>query len=185
MKQARISKTAGKWSFMVPPDSMFRPEIGVGFAGHLWPLDSAGQWREPVDCLQRHSVDPALAWERIQFGPFELDIGGYRLTRAGKAVRLERIPMELLILIARARGQLVSREAIIQRLWGEAAFVDTENGINPAVRKIRRALGEDARSPEYIETVVGKGYRFHARPGFSNPLPTDRIEPPRLMLAVL
>ncbi|MGH8337069.1 MAG: winged helix-turn-helix domain-containing protein, partial [Gammaproteobacteria bacterium] len=126
-----------------------------------------------------------LSWERIQFGPFELDIGGYRLTRAGKSVRLERIPMDLLILVAQARGQLVSRDEIIQRLCGKAAYVDTENGINTAVRKIRRALGEDAESPEYLETVVGKGYRFrYAEPPSANPVRADPLDP-RIMLAVL
>lgn len=124
--------------------------------------------------------------DRIQFGPFELDIGGYRLTRAGKPVRLERIPMDLLILVAQAEGHLVSRDEIIQRLWGKAAYVDTENGINTAVRKIRRALSEDPQGPEYIETVVGKGYRFHrGGPGPAGPMPADRSAPLRIMLAVL
>jgi TolB-like protein/Flp pilus assembly protein TadD len=127
-----------------------------------------------------------LASGRIQFGPFELDIGAYRLTRAGEPIRLERIPMDLLILVARAGGQLVSREEIVRRLWGGAAHVDTENGINTAVRKIRRALGEDPQNPEYVETVVGRGYRFRhsasepVKPGFA-----DQRAPPRLMLAVL
>lgn len=123
---------------------------------------------------------------RIRFGPFELDIGGYRLTRTGKPVRLERIPMELLILVAEADGRLVSRDEIIQRLWGKAVCVDTENGINTAMRKIRRALGEDTQSPEYIETVVGKGYRFcYTGPGPANPLSADSLERRRIMLAVL
>jgi TolB-like protein/Tfp pilus assembly protein PilF len=130
-----------------------------------------------------------LSGERIQFGPFELDIGGYRLTRAGKPVRLERMPMDLLILVARAHGRLVSRDEIIQHLWGKAAYVDTENGINTAVRKIRRALGEDADSPEYFETVVGKGYRFRSvaarGSGAANPVTAGPYEPPRIMLAVL
>lgn len=131
-------------------------------------------------------MDRSLPQERIQFGPFELDIGGYRLTRGGKPVRLERIPMDLLILVVRADGRLVAREEIIQRLWGEAACVDTENGINTAVRKIRRALGDDAESPEYIETVVGKGYRFrHAGHRSADAAPADRPQAPRIMLAVL
>ena len=93
--------------------------------------------------------------------------------------------MDLLILVAQARGQLVSRDEIIQRLWGKAAYVDTENGINTAVRKIRRALGEDAESPEYLETVVGKGYRFrYAEPPSANPVRADQLDP-RIMLAVL
>jgi TolB-like protein/DNA-binding winged helix-turn-helix (wHTH) protein len=131
-------------------------------------------------------VERCLPEERIQFGPYELDLGGYRLTHAGKPVRLERIPMDLLILLARARGQLVTREEIIRRLWRNAAYVDTENGINTAVRKIRRALGDDAQSPEYIETVVGKGYRLRTgEPGPAIPAPADHMEPPRIMLAVL
>src|SRR5579872_4824463 len=89
------------------------------------------------------NADHSVSLDRIKFGPFELDIGGYRLTRAGKAVRLERIPMDLLILVAQARGQLVSRDEIVQRLFVEAETADTENGINTAVRKIRRALSED------------------------------------------
>lgn len=131
------------------------------------------------------SVD-RVPGERIQFGPFELDIGAFKLTRAGNPVRLERIPMDLLILVARARGQLVSRDEIIRRVWGEAAYVDTENGINTAVRKIRRALGDDAENPEYLETVVGKGYRLgHAGSGFANRVAADPVDAPRIMLAVL
>jgi TolB-like protein/Flp pilus assembly protein TadD len=127
-----------------------------------------------------------LTSERIQFGPFELDIGGYRLTRAGEPVRLERIPMDLLILVARARGRLVSRDEIIQHLWGKDPYVDTENGINTAVRKIRRALRDDAQSPEYIETVVGKGYRIRCpEGGFASAPRADHLEPQRVMLAVL
>jgi TolB-like protein/Flp pilus assembly protein TadD len=128
---------------------------------------------------------PSVPLQRIQFGPFELDIGGYRLTRAGKPVSLERIPMDLLILVVTAYGRLVSRDEIIEHLWGKAAYVDTENGINTAVRKIRRALSEDAQSPEYIETVVGKGYRFRcAGPDSANPVRADHPER-RITLAVL
>jgi DNA-binding winged helix-turn-helix (wHTH) protein len=75
-------------------------------------------------------------------------------------VRLERIPMDLLILLVRENGRLVGREEIIERLWGKDVHFDTDNGINTAIRKIRRALGEDPEKPQYIETVQGKGYRF-------------------------
>jgi TolB-like protein/Flp pilus assembly protein TadD len=137
-------------------------------------------------------VDRSLPQERIRFGPFELDVGGYRLTRAGKPVRLERLPMDFLILVAEARGQLVSREEIIRRLWGDSPYLDTENGINTAVRKIRRALGEDAQNPEYLETVVGKGYRFRhgeveagAGTRANAAMRADDPDPRRVMLAVL
>ena len=68
--------------------------------------------------------------------------------------------MDLLILLVREGGRLVGREEIIERLWGKDVHFDTDNGINTAIRKIRRALGEDPEKPQYIETVLGKGYRF-------------------------
>jgi len=98
----------------------------------------------------------------LRFGEFELDLPAYQLRRNGRAVQLERIPMELLICLADRPGQLVSRTEIEQRLWGQGVFVDAEPAINTAIRKVRRALGDDADAPRFIETVVGKGYRFIA-----------------------
>jgi len=124
--------------------------------------------------------------ERILLGQFVLDVSRYELTCAGKPVRMERIPMDLLILLVRENGRLVSRDEIIERLWGKDIFFDTDNSINTAIRKIRRALGEDPEKPRYIETVQGKGYRFKCRTdavtGITPPLEVDR---PRIMLAVL
>lgn len=68
--------------------------------------------------------------------------------------------MDLLILLAEKRGQLVSREEIIERVWGKDLFFDAEGGINNVVRKIRAALNDDPERPRFVETVVGKGYRF-------------------------
>ena len=98
--------------------------------------------------------------EKVQFGEFVLDVDRYELSRAGKSVRLERIPMDLLILLVREKGRLISREEIIDRLWGKNLYFDTDNSINTAIRKIRNALGDDAGNPQYVETVLGKGYRF-------------------------
>src|SRR3981081_1707581 len=98
--------------------------------------------------------------EIIRLGQFVLDVSRYELTRDGKSVHMERIPMDLLILLVRDGGRLVSREEIIERLWGKDVHFDTDNSINTAIRKIRRALGEAPEKPHYIETVPGKGYRF-------------------------
>src|SRR5215469_1157327 len=68
--------------------------------------------------------------------------------------------MELLILLATKDGHLVTREEIINRLWGSDVFVDTEHGINTAVRKIRLVLRDDPERPVFLQTVDGKGYRF-------------------------
>jgi len=102
--------------------------------------------------------------EIIRFEEFELDKGRYELRRQGSPVKLERVPMELLILLAEREGQLVTREEIIQRIWGDNVFVDTRQGINTAVRKIRLALRDDPSEPRILQTVVGKGYRL-AVPG--------------------
>jgi len=90
----------------------------------------------------------------------ELDLARYELRRGGRVERLEKLPMELLILLADRRGQLVSRAEILERLWGKDVFVDADAAINTAVRKVRRALGDDPDTPRFLETVVGKGYRF-------------------------
>ncbi len=68
--------------------------------------------------------------------------------------------MELLILLAERSGQLVTREEIASTLWGEGVFVDTDRNINSIVRKLRQALKDDPDHPRFLETVVGKGYRF-------------------------
>ena len=90
----------------------------------------------------------------------ELDLSRYELRRGKSMLRLEKIPMELLILLVERREQLVSREEIIEKLWGRDVFLDTEQGINTAIRKIRQALRDDPEQPRYLQTVVGKGYRF-------------------------
>lgn len=98
--------------------------------------------------------------EILKFDEFELDLGRYELRRHGRPLKLEKVPMELLILLAERQGQLVTREEIIQRLWGDNVFVDTRQGINTAVRKIRQALRDDPDEPRILETVIGKGYRL-------------------------
>src|SRR5437660_286892 len=93
-------------------------------------------------------------------GEVELDLGRYELRRSGRRVKLEKKPMELLIFLVARREQMVSREDIVKKLWRSDLFIDTERNVNNIVRKIRTALGDDADRPRYLETVVGKGYRF-------------------------
>jgi len=102
--------------------------------------------------------------EPIKFGEdFELDVRAYELRRSGKALKLERIPMELLVLLVEQRGQLVTRDQIVERIWGKGVFLDTDNSINAAIRKIRQVLKDDRDRPRFVLTVTGKGYRFVAR----------------------
>ena len=98
----------------------------------------------------------------FRFGEFELDVAAYTLQRRGQRIKLEKIPMEVLVLLVRRPGILVNRAEIQAALWGSDVFVEHDSAINTAVRKIRRALGDDAEHPRFLETVVGKGYRFIA-----------------------
>ena len=102
------------------------------------------------------------ARETLRFGEFELNPSSYELRWKARTVRLERLPMDLLILLVERRGDLVTRAEIVDRLWGKDVFVDVETGVHTAIRKIRQALRDSAENPAFIETVPGKGYRFSA-----------------------
>jgi TolB-like protein/DNA-binding winged helix-turn-helix (wHTH) protein/lipoprotein NlpI len=105
----------------------------------------------------------------FRFDDIELDLGRYELRRDGRLVRLERLPMELLILLASRQGELITREEVIEHLWGKGVYLDVDQGINTAIRKIRMCLQDSTESPKYIQTVVGKGYRFIPRVTTSEP----------------
>jgi TolB-like protein/DNA-binding winged helix-turn-helix (wHTH) protein/Tfp pilus assembly protein PilF len=100
--------------------------------------------------------------QEFHFGEFTLDQTRYRLQRGDRVVRLEKLPMELLLLLVERRGELVSREEIAERLWGKDVFVEADRSINTAISKVRIALRDDPEKPRFVETVVGKGYRFAA-----------------------
>src|ERR1700752_2803045 len=93
-------------------------------------------------------------------GEVELDLGRYELRRPRIRKKLARKPMEWHILLPARREQMVSREEIIQKLWRSDLFIDSEKNVNNIVRKVRTALGDSADKPRFLETVVGKGYRF-------------------------
>src|SRR5579863_2182828 len=93
--------------------------------------------------------DAAVATDLIRFGDFELDARNYCLRRSGDNLKLERIPLELLLLLAGRAGELVSREEIIEKLWGKGVYLDTESAINTAIRKIRLVLGDDPAQPRF------------------------------------
>jgi len=108
-----------------------------------------------------------MSESQYKFAEFQLDCASFELRRQGRAqksdrVSLERIPMELLILLLERQGSVVTRQEIVDRLWGKDVFVDTEHGINTAIRKIRQALKDNPEQPRFILTVTGKGYRFVA-----------------------
>ena len=97
-----------------------------------------------------------------RFGLFELDAKTRELHRDGRIIRLQKQPFDLLTALIEQPGQIVSREALRERLWAPDTFVDFDQGLNKSVRKLREALGDSADSPRYIETIQRIGYRFIA-----------------------
>ncbi len=118
-----------------------------------------------------------MAGKKVCFGEFELDFGRYQLQRAGKPVRLEGLPLQLLMFLVEHQGELVTREQIADALWGKDVFVDVEQGINTAIRKVRIALGDDSIQPQYLQTVVGRGYRFVAHLKVKDEAVVAQVEP--------
>ena len=98
----------------------------------------------------------------FRFGGFVLDVSAYELRKQGRSIKVERRPMELLMLLVDRRGDLVTRDEIVDRLWGRDVFIDIDTSVNTVVRKIRRALRDSADHSRFIQTVQGKGYRFIA-----------------------
>jgi len=119
---------------------------------------------------------------QYQFGEFTLDESRYSLRRGDRVLRLEKRPMELLLLLVERRGELVTRDEIAEKLWGKDVFVEVDHSINTAVRKVRQALRDDPETPRFVETVVGKGYRF-AAPVISSNGDSNLQAPPLRSLA--
>jgi len=99
---------------------------------------------------------------RVRFGPFEADLDTHELWKNGVRVKLGGQPFEILALLLRKPGQLVSREELQKELWAQDTFVDFNHGLNAAVNKLRETLADSAEEPNYIETLPRRGYRFVA-----------------------
>jgi DNA-binding winged helix-turn-helix (wHTH) protein/dipeptidyl aminopeptidase/acylaminoacyl peptidase len=96
----------------------------------------------------------------IRFGPFELDPANRELRKRGIPVKLQPQQFAVLLMLAQRAGQIVSRDEIHQHIWGTDTFVEFERGINFSINQIRAALGDSAESPQFIETLPRRGYRF-------------------------
>ena len=97
-----------------------------------------------------------------RFGPFELNTGEESLARNGIRVKVQDLPYRLLVMLMERPGEIVTREEVRQRLWPENTFVEFDNSLGVAIRKVRDALNDDAEAPRYVETIPRRGYRFVA-----------------------
>jgi len=99
---------------------------------------------------------------RLRFGPYEVDLHTHELWKHGVRVKLVGQPFEILAVLVRRPGELVTREELRAQLWPGDTFVDFDHGLNAAVNKLRDALCDSAEDPKYIETLPRRGYRFVA-----------------------
>ena len=120
---------------------------------------------------------------RVRFGVFEFDADTSELRRDGVSVRLQPQPARVLALLLARAGELVTRDELRQKVWGDETFVDFERGLNFAVAQIRSALGDSASSPRFIETVPRRGYRFIA-PVLTQPANASNFHTPAIILSL-
>ncbi len=108
----------------------------------------------------------------LKFDGYEVHLAAGELRKNGVRVRLEIQPFQVLAMLLKRPGEVVTREEIQQALWADDTFVDFDNGLNTAVRKIRRALDDTPTDPNYVETLPKRGYRFVGSvSGFAQPRP--------------
>ena len=135
----------------------------------------------------RDSFQAAPSSKRLaRFGAFELDAPLGELRKDGVKVKLQEQPFQILQVLLECPGELVTREALRNRIWPADTFVDFDKSLYSAIKKLREALGDDVDSPRYIETIPKRGYRFvgaldepgneaiHAGPVLVIPPPIER-----------
>src|ERR1700728_686649 len=98
---------------------------------------------------------------KIRFGVYELDRDAVELRKHGVLVRLQEQPFRVLAMLAERPGEVITREQLQEEIWGNI-FVDFDQSLNKAVNRVREALNDDAGTPQYVETVPRRGYRFIA-----------------------
>jgi|CXWL01.1.fsa_nt_gi DNA-binding winged helix-turn-helix (wHTH) protein len=96
----------------------------------------------------------------LQSGSFALDLETMRLARDGAPVALGGQPLEIMAILLAEPGRVVTRAALMSALWPNSARIDTGRRLNTAIRALREALGDTADTPQFIETIRGRGYRW-------------------------
>ena len=95
----------------------------------------------------------------VRFAGFEADLQTGELRKAGVKLKFSGQPFQVLAILLERPGEVVTREEFQKRLWPNT-FVDVERNLNTAINKIREVLGDSAESPQFVETLPRRGYRF-------------------------
>ena len=96
----------------------------------------------------------------LEFGVFEVDLRAGELRKSGTRIKLQGQPFQILTMLLEKPGEVVTREELREKLWAADTFVDFDDGLNTAIKKLRDTVGDSADSPRFIETLPKRGYRF-------------------------
>lgn len=122
---------------------------------------------------------PAPGENVLRFADFELHQRAGELYKTGRKIRLQALPLRILATLLETPGQVVTRDELREKLWPADTFVDFDHSLNTAIRKLRRALNDEADTPRFIETLPRRGYRFvGAAPTGNFPAPSVASAPP-------
>src|ERR1700676_5491167 len=102
----------------------------------------------------------AQSSSRLRFDDFEVNLCSGEVWKHGIRVRLQDQPFQVLRVLLERPQQIVTRDELKQALWPADTFVDFDDGLNTAVKKLRELLGDSSERPRYIETIPRRGYRF-------------------------
>ena len=114
---------------------------------------------------------------RVRFGPYEADLRTHELWKHGTRLKLSGQPFQILEVMLKRPGELITRDELREKLWPEDTFVDFGHGLNAAINKLRDALSDSADDPRYVETLPRRGYRFIGTVERSAPEPVRKSEP--------
>jgi DNA-binding winged helix-turn-helix (wHTH) protein len=96
----------------------------------------------------------------MRFGVFELDVRSGELRKRGVKLPVQGLPIQVLTILLEKPGEVVTRDELRRRLWPADTFVDFDHSLHNAIARLREALGENASSPRFVETLPRRGYRF-------------------------
>lgn len=148
-------------TFLYPAKSLIRNDVSMPDKLAVQFLDGhfvGNMYKSSGTTMQTTSTNTAIR----QFGVFQLDLKAGELHKAGVKLKLQDQPFRVLALLVEHAGQVVTREELRERVWPSNVYVDFDQGLNNAIKKVREALGDSADNPRLIETVARRGYRFIA-----------------------
>ena len=136
-------------------------------------MAASRRWQNSCGGKGRSVSETRKTPEVHRFGVFELDTRARELRKQGRRIRLQDQSFHILALLLQRPGEVVTREELREQLWPASVYVDFDHGLNNAIARLRRALGDDAATARFIETLPRLGYRFIYPVDGAAPSPPD------------